>query len=417
MRFYLITLIFGLFLSKLTAQPNLYELDKFELTQKTINGQNYLVDAKGNTFLLAMGVGDVTSKTRALDLSGMSLSKLPEEVLNFPKLEILKLNDNQFQTLPETLSRLKGLKYIILNYNKLEALPEAIGELKNLMVLEIANNKMTTLAPSIGKCKKLVSLNLTANKLSNLPDEIGQITSLSALYLGYNELKKMPQSIGNCLNLTNLTLHNNQLQSLPESMKNLKKVTFLMLKGSGLSEIPPFLTDLPCFSSLSVRNEPGDAVPPEIVMPDVIPIDQLLSDTLPPMMLSDDMPMDTSQMGMNFRLYENAMKDTKNAPTDVNSWHNLSWYALFVGKYGEAIVAAERAISMPNFAKGIYSNLICSYLLTQQFEKAEKLILERRYERAYPDQRLFQVILLDLKSLEAQRITNANFAKARKLLK
>jgi Leucine-rich repeat (LRR) protein len=88
-----------------------------------------------------------------LDLGGLNLRELPEEL---------------FAVTAVTRLRLPG--------NRLTALdPRVCTRLDRLTILDLASNRLDALPPEIGALQSLQALMLGVNKLASLPDELGNI--------------------------------------------------------------------------------------------------------------------------------------------------------------------------------------------------------------------------------------------------
>ncbi|MEK6260573.1 MAG: COR domain-containing protein [Planctomycetota bacterium] len=135
-----------------------------------------------------------------LDLSDLSLVKLPPDIFQLTTLTTLKVNSNQLATTP----------------------PE-IGQLTALTTLDLDNNRLTTLPPEISKLTALTTLRLDGNQLATLPPEIGQLTALTTLNLENNQLTTLPAEISKLTALTTLNLHRNTGLGLPVELLGTRK--------------------------------------------------------------------------------------------------------------------------------------------------------------------------------------------------
>lgn len=113
-------------------------------------------------------VQPVPAKGSGLDLSGQSLAKLPQYVLDMTGLEVLDISNN----------------------NLTGALPSEIGRLTNLRVLDASGNQMTGVPAEVGKLRNLRTLDLSNNRLTGLPLELGQLSNLETLDLSGNDIAK-----------------------------------------------------------------------------------------------------------------------------------------------------------------------------------------------------------------------------------
>ena len=85
--------------------------------------------------------------TPPLDLSGLGLTELPDELWELTRLTTLNLAGNQLTGVPEAISRLTNLTYLRLSENQLTGVPEAISRLTNLTYLGLSGNRL------IGTCR------------------------------------------------------------------------------------------------------------------------------------------------------------------------------------------------------------------------------------------------------------------------
>ncbi len=154
-------------------------------------------------------------RTRAeeLDLGGLHLRDVPDEVADLPWLRRLFLGraaearkKAEFQ-LTETEKK---------SCNAVRALPaRVLVALSGLEVLDLSFNQLTALPPEIGRLTALTHLWLYGNQLTALPPEIGRLTALTHLWLHGNQLTALPPEIGRLTALTRLSLDGNPLQTPP----------------------------------------------------------------------------------------------------------------------------------------------------------------------------------------------------------
>jgi len=178
------------------------------------------------------------SGSSRLELSGLSLSELPESLGNLSQLQELNLSDNHLITLPESIGQLSQLRQLVVPRNQLGSLPESIGQLSELHELNVSNNQLVSLPESIGKLKLLWRLYAGLNRLSTLPESIGQLTLLEILDLTSNRITTLPESVGRLERLTRLYLSGNQLATLPESVGELRQLQVLVVHDNVLSSLP-----------------------------------------------------------------------------------------------------------------------------------------------------------------------------------
>ncbi len=132
----------------------------------------------------------------------------------------------------------EGWTRLDLSGKSLTEIPEAIAQLTNLTTLDLSINQISTIPESIAQLSNLTTLDLYNNQISSIPESISQLSNLTGLYLGSNQIRSIPESISQLSNLTELKLHNNQISFLPQGMQNLTKLKSLDLRDN-LLEIPP----------------------------------------------------------------------------------------------------------------------------------------------------------------------------------
>lgn len=71
----------------------------------------------------------------SLNLAGLGLKRIPEEIGFLKGLVSLSLNLNLLTELPESLGKLEKLRYLYLHHNKLPCLPISLKELHELRIL------------------------------------------------------------------------------------------------------------------------------------------------------------------------------------------------------------------------------------------------------------------------------------------
>ena len=204
-------------------------------------------------------------KMRELWLEGNYLVEIPSSVSELPSLERLWLDRNKISTLEFLPSKFASLLRLSLRTNKLSKLADTIGILSKLERLWVDENRLSFLPASLGKLTNLRTLSLCANKLEQVPSELAQLYSLMELNLDNNKLLSLNPKLGELTSLTRLSLRSNHLQTLPATLGHLAKLKTLELKGNlelrsptpetvkmGTKEVIGFLRDLmkdsvPCF--------------------------------------------------------------------------------------------------------------------------------------------------------------------------
>ncbi|MCD4747011.1 MAG: hypothetical protein K8R58_12005, partial [Bacteroidales bacterium] len=114
------------------------------------------------------------------------------------------------------------------------------------------------------------------------------------------------------------------------------------------------------------------------------------------------------------KAYEISKKASEIYPHNYKFWFNLSYYALFVNEYKEAIQAADTTLKIKPEATSVKTNLALAYLLNNQWEKAKSVYLELKNE--FDKEAVNEVYLKDIKELEEAGINPDAFEKFKKLL-
>ncbi|KAF3454484.1 hypothetical protein FNV43_RR04931 [Rhamnella rubrinervis] len=215
------------------------------------------------------------SSLTSLGLDGCGLyGKFPENIFQFPKLEVVYLPCNYFLTgfLPQ-FQPSSSLERLALDYTNFSGiLPNSIGYLKSMSRLALWNcHFVGTIPSSIWNLSELTFLDLSWNHFTGhhqLPSTLGNLAKLADLLLESSQLNgEIPFSLGNLTQLKSLGLSNNNLSGIIEfgyfsRLSNLQiltlssnslsvtttninselpKFTLLFLASCNLSEFPEFL--------------------------------------------------------------------------------------------------------------------------------------------------------------------------------
>ena len=197
-----------------------------------------------------------------LNLSRLSLTGIPAEVLEFPELRVLNLGHNRLARLPAAISRLKNLESLILSDNRLHTLPPELGSLPKLKRLALDGNNLAGLPPALGRLTRLESLSLHDNLLTALPAGFARLLRLSSINLAGNRFEHLPAALLKLPALKRLILADNAIVSLPPGIGRNQLLTRLDLRGNRLDRLPPELGTLPGLQVLQLggnrfREFPG----------------------------------------------------------------------------------------------------------------------------------------------------------------
>ncbi len=211
---------------------------------------------KGQRIRAALRTGAIE-----LDLSGLGLIEVPDEIAQFTNLQKLDLGNNQLTSLPDTIAQLTNLQRLTLSNNQLISLPDAIFQLTNLQKLDLDNTQLTSLPDTIAQLTNLQRLTLSNNQLMSLPDAIAQLTSLKTLVISGNELTSLPDAIAWFTNLQELFLSSNQLTNLPDVIAQLTNLQTLDLFNNQLTGVPDAIIQLINLQTLDLSNNQLTSLP------------------------------------------------------------------------------------------------------------------------------------------------------------
>ena len=148
-----------------------------------------------------------------LDLSGLGISRLPDEIGTLSTLEFLNLGKNPLSTLPATFAGLTSLKIIFFLGCEFTKVPEVLGSMKSLYMLSFKANKVEEVPAASIPYRTLGWLILSDNNIACLPDTVGKCENMRKLLLAGNKLTNagLPHNMGDMTKLELIRLADNQL--------------------------------------------------------------------------------------------------------------------------------------------------------------------------------------------------------------
>ncbi len=189
-----------------------------------------------------------------LNLSGLALTTVPEEILDLTDLIDLNLSNNLLDLLPENFGKLTKLEELDLSANQFITFPEVIGKLVELKYLRLSSNQLKTLPDIIGKLSKLDMLVLKDNEFSSFPENVLQLKDLRCLYFDGNLLSTLPDDLSSLEELEELGLSNNQFISLPDSVSTLNNLDGIWIQRNNLKELPASISKLTSLRRIIAGN-------------------------------------------------------------------------------------------------------------------------------------------------------------------
>lgn len=178
---------------------------------------------------------------RRLDLS-CGLTEFPQEIFDLADtLEVLNLSGNSLSDLPDDLYRLTRLQVLFGSDNAFTHLPECIGQCEQLRIVGFKANRIQHVSAS-ALPPRLRWLILTDNRIESLPDELGRRPDLQKLMLAGNRLQSLPPTLVDCHRLELLRMSGNRLTELPDWLLQLPSLAWLAFADNPLC---PEHQDLP----------------------------------------------------------------------------------------------------------------------------------------------------------------------------
>ncbi|KAH6616403.1 hypothetical protein C7974DRAFT_318782 [Boeremia exigua] len=202
-------------------------------------------NSKGGQSVLRKRV-DGARTTGRLNIAGMQLTEMPEEVLHMydpndatvawgeiVDVTTIVAADNELTTLPDSMfpdvngddfidsddagPQFGGVQNLDFHGNLLQELPMGLRQLVELTKLNLSRNKLPVGAfEVITKITSLRELKLAENSFDGqLPSDIASLTQLEVLDLANNKLIGLPAEIRELTQLRTLNVANNRIQTVP----------------------------------------------------------------------------------------------------------------------------------------------------------------------------------------------------------
>jgi hypothetical protein len=350
-----------------------------------------------NAAHVANGIKEITPQTRIVSLDYFIFLEFPTEILDFPNIEELYLSNCM-----------------------LESIPESIVKLRNLKKLYINNNQLTALPPNIGKLEKLEEISFENNQSS---------------YYGNNQIKEFPASFFKLRALKQVRAFGNPIQIIPPAIRNLDSLTHFYSSGtipleivhcSQLQQLNPYRYHLPD----SLKN-----IFCEYAKKYDLPLSPLLRYKVPDkdakhieevFNFSGGAPEYQIPLFVPRFIYKAKYKKSPSAYAKKNGSSfpvvDMAWAAVCNRdpKFAIKIIKEYNICEDSYEARSGFVILICAYILNNEWEKAEPLMVKYRYERnhSYSKVVLFRdQVMGALLRLDSNGVKHKDFERAKKLLK
>lgn len=232
-------------------------------------------------------------RIQSLDLSGLSLSHIPQSIGNLDSLNVLDLDNNLLESLPDTLCScpLEELTMVNNNICLTSSVPECLQDFYNVMnqnciaypdendqefldellsmnsvndsVADIIKNDRVTWEIKLdgdGLVQRIVKLDFENLGLDTIPFSIGGLEYLEWIELENNSLTSIPESFGSLNELWYLDLYNNQIIDLPTSLQFLTKLQELYIYSNQITELDFSFSNLTSLEKLWINDNQIESI-------------------------------------------------------------------------------------------------------------------------------------------------------------
>ena len=154
-------------------------------------------------------------KVTRLNLSGMSMESLPQEISLFKNLTYLNLRNNHLKIFPEELSKLQNLKVLDVGENLFSSLPQSLSSFESLEELFIDNEQNLDFENSleaIVTMPKLRILHLENNRAFPTNSSLQKLKNVNSVFVNRSMLRYVPKEIYLMENLKFIDFQNNPIK-------------------------------------------------------------------------------------------------------------------------------------------------------------------------------------------------------------
>jgi len=134
-------------------------------------------------------------QTGKLDLSGLRLKNIPDEVFILSHLKELDLFDNQLTSLSIQIQKLKNLEKLLVSKNPIKQLPSALQNLKALKTFKLDKGQLTDFPKVLLKMNSLENISLEKNKLDFIPPAVADLPNLKLYDFRDNPVLNIPEGL------------------------------------------------------------------------------------------------------------------------------------------------------------------------------------------------------------------------------
>lgn len=207
------------------------------------------------------------SKVKKLDFNHNNLTEIPQELFSMQNLSSLDFSNNKLREIPSEINKLQNLEELYLFGNLLSAIPyEELVGLQKLRLLHLGNNPInfTDFKNNISKLQSIESLYLWGTRLDVFPEEITELSNLRDLILNRNNIASLPPSIGKLRDLRTLAIGHNKLLSIPNEIGLLTFLEILDLSHNNITDLPKEIGNLINLNRFFINANRIVELPPEI---------------------------------------------------------------------------------------------------------------------------------------------------------
>ena len=196
---------------------------------------------------------------RDLNLSHNELSgNLDPRVSQLAQLGVLDVSGNSISGIPETLESLVHLRTLNISWNRIMHLPFQSLVTLPLADLRASDNKLggTLLPLEVVNLDTLQYLDVSNNELTALYESTGlDIPSIRELYLSRNQLTSLP-SVSSWSELLALDASANRISQLPAGLANLQKLKHVNFNSNDIREVDPRIGLIESLATLDISGNP-----------------------------------------------------------------------------------------------------------------------------------------------------------------
>lgn len=190
---------------------------------------------------------------KELHLIHCYLEKLPPlDQLDY--LETLDLSGNTFtlEYYLEEFMALTRLRALRLDQNPIEQLPSRLLQHPTLAYLSLQNCQIKEITGEWGLNSSLRELYLSHNALITVPAGLLTLSKLEQLDLGYNKIHLLPDIANKHLGIRGLNLRYNRLGTVPIVLMQMDQLEWLELQYNLIRTIPSFINNHPSLSDIVI---------------------------------------------------------------------------------------------------------------------------------------------------------------------